>query len=121
MIRLKCFAERKRTKKEQKQSESKKKKTEGKMITIKEVAEKAGVSSMTVTRAINNSGYVSEKTREKIEAVIKETGYIPNRLASTLFALSSGLAVTEPLSMRIASHSVCPEHFAFPSIQEMYF
>ena len=55
------------------------------MITIKEVAEKAGVSSMTVTRVINNSGYVSEKTREKIEAVIKETGYIPNRLASTLF------------------------------------
>lgn len=55
------------------------------MITIKEVAEKAGVSSMTVTRVINNSGYVSEKTRKKIEAVIKETGYIPNRLASTLF------------------------------------
>lgn len=55
------------------------------MITIKEVAEKAGVSSMTVTRVINNIGYVSEKTREKIEAVIKETGYIPNRLASTLF------------------------------------
>lgn len=55
------------------------------MITIKEVAEKAGVSSMTVTRVINNSGYVSQKTREKIESVIKETGYIPNRLASTLF------------------------------------
>ena len=41
------------------------------MITIKEVAEKAGVSSMTVTRVINNSGYVSEKTREKIEGKVK--------------------------------------------------
>ncbi len=67
------------------------------MITIKEVAERAGVSGMTVTRVINNSGYVSKKTREKIEAVIKETGYIPNRLASTLFnGVNKTIAILVP-------------------------
>lgn len=67
------------------------------MITIKEVAERAGVSSMTVTRVINNSGYVSKKTREKIEEVIKETGYIPNRLASTLFnGVNKTIAILVP-------------------------
>ncbi len=52
--------------------------------TIKDIAEKAGVSIMTVSRVINNSGYVSMKTRIKVESVLKEMNYQPNLLARSL-------------------------------------
>jgi LacI family transcriptional regulator len=52
--------------------------------TIRDVAKEAGVSSMTVSRVINNSGYVSDKTKARIEAVIEELGYVPNMLGQSL-------------------------------------
>jgi LacI family transcriptional regulator len=39
---------------------------------------------MTVSRVINNSGYVSEATRARVEAAIEELGYIPNMLGPSL-------------------------------------
>ena len=39
------------------------------MASIKDVAQKAGVGVGTVSRVLNNSGYVSEDTREKIDIV----------------------------------------------------
>lgn len=55
-----------------------------KRITIKDVALAAGVSTQTVSRVINNVSYVSDKTREKVEAVIDELGYLPSTLARSL-------------------------------------
>lgn len=54
------------------------------MVTMKDVAKRAGVSSITVSRVVNNSGYVREETRSKVEAAIKELQYVPNMLASNL-------------------------------------
>ncbi len=54
------------------------------MATIQDVAKRAGVAPVTVSRFINNSGYCSEKTRSRIEIAIEELGYVPNRLASGL-------------------------------------
>ena len=54
------------------------------MSTIRDVAELAGVSTMTVSRVVNNSGYVSEKTRVKVESAITELGYVPNMLGTSL-------------------------------------
>jgi LacI family transcriptional regulator len=54
------------------------------MPTIREVAKRAGVSPATVSRVINRSGPVSERTRERVEAVIRKLGYVPNRLATSL-------------------------------------
>lgn len=54
------------------------------MATIREVAERAGVAPITVSRVINNSGYVSEKTRARVEAAVAELGYVPNVLARSL-------------------------------------
>jgi LacI family transcriptional regulator len=54
------------------------------MATIHDVARRAGVASITVSRVINNSGYVSQATREHVEAAIAELGYVPNRLARSL-------------------------------------
>lgn len=54
------------------------------MSTIADVAKLAGVSTMTVSRVINNSGYTSQETRERVEKAIQELGYIPNSLARSL-------------------------------------
>ena len=42
-------------------------------LTIKDIAEKAGVSVATVSRVINGSGYVSEKNKKNIEEIIRES------------------------------------------------
>jgi LacI family transcriptional regulator len=54
------------------------------MSTISDVAKRAGVSSMTVSRVINNSGYTSPNTRARVEQAIAELGYVPNALARGL-------------------------------------
>jgi LacI family transcriptional regulator len=54
------------------------------MITIKEVAELAGISKSTVSRVLNNSGYVNNETREKIEEVMKKYNYSPSASATNL-------------------------------------
>jgi LacI family transcriptional regulator len=54
------------------------------MATIRDVAEQAGVATMTVSRVINNSGYVSDATRAKVESAISDLGYVPNMLGPSL-------------------------------------
>ena len=54
------------------------------MSTIHDVARRAGVSAMTVSRVINNSGYVGKEARERVTAAIAELGYVPNSLARSL-------------------------------------
>src|SRR5579859_673596 len=54
------------------------------MSTIGDVAKRAGVSKMTVSRVINNSGYFSQEIGERVEQAIAELGYIPNTLARSL-------------------------------------
>ena len=54
------------------------------MITIKEIAARANVSRTTVSRVLNNSGYVGEEAKKRVEQVIKETGYIPSENAKSL-------------------------------------
>jgi len=52
--------------------------------TIRDVARVAGVAPATVSRVLNNSGYVNERTRARVEEAIAKLGYVPNRLASSL-------------------------------------
>jgi LacI family transcriptional regulator len=54
------------------------------MATILDVARLAGVSPITVSRVINRSGYFSQQTGQKVEAAIRELGYVPNTLARSL-------------------------------------
>jgi LacI family transcriptional regulator len=53
-------------------------------VTIKDVAEKAGVSQMTVSRVVNGQSLVKAKTRQKVEAAIGALGYRPNLMARRL-------------------------------------
>ena len=61
------------------------------MAGIKDVAKRARVGVGTVSRMINNSGYVAEETREKIEKAMKELDYTPNELARNLYHKRSGI------------------------------
>jgi LacI family transcriptional regulator len=54
------------------------------MPTIHDVARLAGVAPITVSRVINNSGYLSQETRERVESAISDLGYVPNTLARSL-------------------------------------
>jgi LacI family transcriptional regulator len=67
------------------------------MPTIHDVARRAGVAPTTVSRVLNDSGYVSNKTRERVEAAIAELGYVPNTLARSLrFKKTNTLALVLP-------------------------
>jgi len=53
-------------------------------VTIRDVAEKAGVSRQTVSRAINDQQGIDANTRARVLAVAREMGYAPSRLARGL-------------------------------------
>jgi len=55
-----------------------------KRVTIKDVAQAAGVSTQTVSRVINKFSYVSGGTRQRVEAVVEQMGYRPSTLARSL-------------------------------------
>lgn len=59
--------------------------------TLEDVARHAEVSTMTVSRALRDASLVSPSARERIEAAVRELGYIPNRAARTLASARSKL------------------------------
>lgn len=59
------------------------------MANIKDVAKRANVSVATVSRVINNKGYVNEHTKELVMQAIKELNYVPNEIARSLYRKSS--------------------------------
>lgn len=55
-----------------------------KPATLRDVAQAAGVSLITASRALGNPDIVSAKTRERVRQAVEATGYIPNMLAGGL-------------------------------------
>ena len=60
-------------------------------VTIRDVANRAGVSHQTVSRVINESERVSPDTRARVEAAIDELGYRPNAMARSMARGRSGV------------------------------
>ena len=54
------------------------------VVTLKDVAERAGVSRSAVSRSFTEGASVSPKTRAKVEKAANDLGYTPNALASSL-------------------------------------
>ncbi|MDQ7028014.1 MAG: LacI family DNA-binding transcriptional regulator [Anaerolineae bacterium] len=86
--------------------------------TIRDVAKLAGVAAITVSRVINNSGYTSDETRDRVERAIAELNYIPNSLSQSLrFQTTNTVAlivsdITNPFWTTITRgvEDVCNDH-----------
>ncbi len=79
-----------------------------KQSTLSDIAENVGVTPMTVSRVINDNGYVSDETREKVLQAVKELNYRRNGLARNLkrrFTETVGLVlgdISNPYSTELA-------------------
>lgn len=84
--------------------------------TIKDIANKVGVNVSTVSRVLNNRGYISDSLRENIHQAMKELNYQPNEVARTLFRKKSNMigliipTVAHPFFAELCSHI---EHYAY--------
>lgn len=69
----------------------------GNRPTIKEIANEAGVSSATVSRFINKSGYVNEETAARIQKAVEKFNFRPSQIARSLKTQSThNLALIVP-------------------------
>lgn len=59
--------------------------TKTKKITIHDVAKHAGVSATTVSRVLNNRGYLGEETKKKVQDSIETLGFVPNQIARSFY------------------------------------
>ena len=59
-------------------------------ITMQEVARRAGVSAMTVSRALKNDAAVSSQTRDRVLEIVRQTGYVPDAMARVFASGRSG-------------------------------
>lgn len=73
-------------------------------VTTKDIAERTGLSKMTVSRVLNNHRYVSEETRRKVMSAVRELGFTPNTIAKRFFTGKTRLlAVVIPLEYMFSS------------------
>src|SRR6478735_6903699 len=70
---------------------SKSKRNGGEDVKMSDIARHAGVSPMTVSRALREPSTVSEKMRRKVDAAVREFGYLPNRIAGSLSSKRSNV------------------------------
>ena len=78
-------------------------------LTLRDVAEAAGVSEMTVSRALRGQGDVSDATRERVARTARALGYVPNRIAGALASKRVNLVAVVVPSL---SNLVFPEVLA---------
>lgn len=86
------------------------------MPNIKDVAERSGVTVTTVSRVLNNRGYISEKTRKKVQKAIEELNYQPNEIARALLKRKSnliGLIIPDVAHPFFAEISKYIEYYAY--------
>jgi len=74
-------------------------------LSMKLVGSLAGVSAMTVSRALRDPGAVSDAVLERIRAVIDELGYVPNRVAGSLSSNKTTQVALVVPSLRTAIHA----------------
>ena len=72
-------------------------------VTLREVAAVAQVSEITVSRVLRNHASVTEATRGRVMAAVREIGYVPNRLAGGLASSGSRLVAVIVLGSMFGS------------------
>lgn len=83
------------------------------LATIKEVAEKCGVGTTTVSRVINNSSFVAEATRSKVLKAMEELNYEPSFMAR-------GLAADSTYTIGLVMDNTIDKAYANPFIYETF-
>jgi LacI family transcriptional regulator len=72
------------------------------MISIKDIAKLAEVSASTVSRVVNQRQYVKPEIRERVLALVKETGYVPNNAARSMVlqrTFTVGIVIPDTFNM----------------------
>ena len=72
------------------------------MVNIKDIAKLAGVSPATVSRVINEKSYVKAEVREKVLALVQETGYVPDNAARSMVlqrTFTVGIVIPDTFNM----------------------
>ena len=89
--------------------------------TVKQIAEELGVSMMTVSRALNGRGRISDETRDRVLAVAERLKYRPNRLVHAIKqGRSRTVGVMVPIAMSFSAtvvrgiHDALAEHHYLP-------
>lgn len=78
---------------------------------LQDVAARAGVSVTTVSRVLNNRGYLSDDIKKRVDDAVAELGYRPNEIARSLIGQRSTLVglivptVADPFFGELASHA----------------
>ena len=85
-------------------------------LTIKDIARLSGVGKSTVSRVLNNESGVSERTRERVEAVMQQHGFSPSRSARAMRGQSDkvvAIIVTrlDSLSENLAVQTMLPAFY----------
>lgn len=86
------------------------------MPTIHDVAKHAGVTPTTVSRVLNNRGYISDKTRKKVYSSMEHLNYQPNEIARSLKNKQSniiGLIVPDVSHPFFAAFASQIEYYAY--------
>jgi len=82
-------------------------------VNLNDIAKQAGVSRSTVSRVLNDDGYVSDETRQTVQAIINELGYSPNMGARMLRTQRTNvIGVVIPHSIRNVFGDGDPHYFA---------
>ena len=76
-------------------------KSDRKRVTLREVAQEAGVSLKTASNVINHSGRMADATREKVQDVIDRLGYRVNVSARNLNRGKTGFITLRQLRVEI--------------------
>lgn len=79
-------------------------------VTIKDIAEKAGVSKTTVSFALNDPSRISQDTYKRVMAIVAEMGYVPDPVARTLTTKrlgAIGLLLPQPIHEALSNPYLC--------------
>jgi alanine racemase len=79
-------------------------------VTIKDIAERAGVSKTTVSFAFNDPSRISAETYKRVMAIVTELGYVPDPVARTLTTKrlgAIGLLLPQPIQEALANPYLC--------------
>ena len=87
-------------------SETIRRQRQGKNMNIYDIAREAGVSITTVSRVINKKGYVSEKTRKKIQDVLDRNEYHPSDIARGLVSGSMKTVAIVVVDVRVPHYAL---------------